>query len=185
MSNTTSIEQQDAQDFVADLFLTYRGLMFSTAQRFTTDIYAQEDIIQDVLLHLFQKADLLQSLAPSALICYIITSVKHTAINHLTKRNREQPYLSSLEDAEKYIPDLDDPVEELILSKENISQFYKYFNELPEKDRTLLFDKYILDLNDDEIAASFNCKSSSIRMKLTRARRQLLRLFQKGGYPYE
>ena len=179
MSDETVKEQQDTQKFITSLFLEYRCLMFSTVQHFTSDIFEQEDIIQDVLLQLFKKADLLQSLSTPALVCYTITTVKHTAINHMIKRNREQPFFSPIEEAETYVPDLDNPVEDLIFRKDDIGQFYKYFNMLSSNDRRLLFDKYILDLSDNDIAASFNCKPSSIRMKLTRARRKLLQLFKK------
>ena len=45
---------------------------------------------------------------------------------------------------------------------------------LSEEERFLLEGKYVLGYKDNELAIKAGCKASSIRMKLTRARRHAL-----------
>ena len=55
----------------------------------------------------------------------------------------------------------------------------------PTKGKILLEGKYILGLSDEELAAEFDCSPNSIRMKLTRARRQVIKLVKEGGFSFE
>ena len=47
---------------------------------------------------------------------------------------------------------------------------------LPDNERLLLEQKYFLGSSDEELARFFRCKPGSVRMKLTRARRHMLRI---------
>ena len=49
------------------------------------------------------------------------------------------------------------------------------------EDRALLEGKYILGDSDEMLARTLHCKPSSIRMKLTRARRRALKLLEQEG----
>lgn len=75
--------------------------------------------------------------------------------------------------------------EEVALMNERIDEFGKVWMTLPEDTRTLLAGKYILGLSDTELAEQYGCNPNSIRMKLTRARRQALKIFQEGGINFE
>ena len=66
------------------------------------------------------------------------------------------------------------PVEEQLIRKEWQREFAKIWDELPERERLLLEGKYIFHESDEDIASWMNCKPSSVRMALTRARRKIL-----------
>jgi len=55
------------------------------------------------------------------------------------------------------------------------------FDQLSAKDRLLLEGKYFFDYSDNTLAKLLSCKKSSIRMKLTRARRRIVKLIEKEG----
>ena len=55
------------------------------------------------------------------------------------------------------------------------------FQEMKEDEQQLLMGKYLMDLSDAELAQTLGCKASSIRMKLTRARRTFMKKLQDGG----
>lgn len=50
---------------------------------------------------------------------------------------------------------------------------------LTEEEQTLLEGKYIIGYTDAELAGQLQCKVSSIRMKLTRARRRAISLLNE------
>ena len=55
------------------------------------------------------------------------------------------------------------------------------FQEMKEDEQQLLMGKYLMDLSDAELAQTLGCKASSVRMKLTRARRTFMKKLQDGG----
>ena len=75
--------------------------------------------------------------------------------------------------------------EEVILMSERREEFIEVWNTLPNDTKFLLEGKYILGLSDKELAAEFDCSPNSIRMKLTRARRQVIKLVKEGGFSFE
>ena len=52
---------------------------------------------------------------------------------------------------------------------------------MKEDEQQLLMGKYLMDLSDAELAQTLVCKASSIRMRLTRARRTFIKKLQDGG----
>ncbi len=76
----------------------------------------------------------------------------------------------------------------LILSPQDIVErreirenLVKHWGTLSENDREPLYRKYVLQETNEEIAEAINCKSDSIRMKLTRAKRRALQIAKKEG----
>lgn len=71
--------------------------------------------------------------------------------------------------------------EQAILSQQKQS-LAKIWPRLAQEDRLALEAKYILQLNDKEIARQLGIKPASVRMRLTRARRRALREMEKEGW---
>lgn len=67
------------------------------------------------------------------------------------------------------------------LEKERRQELLAAFEEMTESDQLLLLGKYTMDMSDTELAQVINCKPSSIRMKLTRARRLFIEKLRGGG----
>ena len=53
--------------------------------------------------------------------------------------------------------------------------------DVPESDRMLLEGRYLLEMSDAELARIFHCKPSSIRMKMSRARKNAFTVITKKG----
>ena len=62
-------------------------------------------------------------------------------------------------------------MDELLILAEKRQQIQYVFGSLSDEDQFLLQGKYFLGQSDAELASQLGCKPSSIRMKLTRARR--------------
>ncbi|MBQ1711903.1 MAG: sigma-70 family RNA polymerase sigma factor, partial [Firmicutes bacterium] len=66
---------------------------------------------------------------------------------------------------------VDEKSAEIELEKEATKQTVKaLLDQLSSRDQLILQSKYILGLNEEEIAAAVGCKPNSVRMLLCRAR---------------
>ena len=173
-----SQEQTDAQEFIVGLYEQYRRLMFSTARKYTTDPQAAEETVQDVLVKLVENVDTLRRVDRCVLPAMVVIIVRNTAINYLKHMNVVQKHTAELPE-EADAPSGGPTLDELMVREEQLSALRRVWPRLPEADQLLLSGRYILGLDDRELARLAGCKPSSVRMKLTRARRNALREMKK------
>ena len=111
---------------------------------------------------------------------YVVATAKNNAKNHVRDAQRSRAYSLDDEafDLSETISDGTD-VEQIIISKEQLNDLSSVWNQLDEASRLLLEGKYILKMDDAELAKMLDAKPASIRMMLTRARRRALKLMQE------
>ncbi|MFQ7402031.1 MAG: RNA polymerase sigma factor, partial [Neglectibacter sp.] len=98
-------------------------------------------------------------------------------INYMRKQGRTDGRCCSLEEQEEQDMAIPEPsLDERIMLAEQKERLMQIWSSLPEEDRLLLEGKYILGYTDAELADMLGCKKSSVRMKLTRARRRAFQL---------
>lgn len=179
----TQVDEPSDREFLTEMFYNFSRLMFSTAGNFVENTFEKEDIVQEALVRLIAKVDTLRTLQRNALASYIVVTVKHTAINHLRKRNKADKRILDIYDGiPDDIPDeSSEDMDDRVILNDNLGKLSKVWPELSEADRFLLEGKYICGYTDAELADTLGCKESSVRMKLTRARRHALNLLTKEG----
>lgn len=180
MLPTTSLQTDppDGQELITELYQRYCRLMFSTAGKYTDDIQEAEEIVQDSLVKLVEHADALAKLERCVLPAMVVIIVRNTAINHVKHLNVVQRHRADMpEEGEAACdgPSLD----EMMVRQEQLSALRRVWPQLSPDDQTLLTGRYILGLEDQELARLVGCKPGSVRMKLTRARRRALREMKK------
>lgn len=173
--NASSIAQDD-KDFMLRLYQEFKPLMFATARKYVSNISDCEDIVQDCIVKLIEKIDTLREKDRCSLCSYIVFTVRNTAINFLKRQGIINAHFSSLDLQYDELESKEPSLDELMALAERRAKLSDVWDQLPEEDRTLLEGKYILGYADKELAAQLNCNPSSIRMKLTRARRKALKL---------
>jgi len=166
-----SIESPDDCEFIENLYLSYKRLMFSEILKITGDRWATEDIIQTVIVKLIGKLTLLRTLSKPKLINYIITASRNTALNHLRSLNRviEVPYEDSIEDIAEYSSEIDNK----LLIREQLENVHTAWKKLDNRNKRVLELKYVLEKTNEEISSELGIKPESVRMILTRARNSL------------
>lgn len=174
------------RDYMLWLYDEFKNLMFFTAKKYISSQTVCEDIVQDSIIRLIEKIDMIREKERCVLAAYIVSIVRNVSINYLKRESMTQQHTVYLEDSEiNNIPCSALPVEELLLAKERAALLSDVLQRLPETEQLLLEGKYILEYSDEELAEQLNCNPSSIRMKLTRARRHALsilaQLEQEGG----
>lgn len=167
---------RNAQDriFMERFYEQYHKLMYSQINKITRDSDDVEEIMQEVWVCLIEKVSLLQTMERDRLVNYSISVARYTAFAFLRKKKRLK--LLSIDDCELgwYSQQaLDSRLEEIIIQKIEGETLYFVWTHLKERDQALLNMKYILEYTNDEIAEVLDVKPESIRMLLTRAKRNL------------
>ena len=170
------LEASSDREYMIELYQTYEKLMYFTANRFTSNYADIEDIVQDSVIKLIHKVETLRGLERCRLTGYIVSTVRNTAINHLKSEGiiNKHTYRDSGDLDE--IETLALPLDELMVLAERQDALISVWDCISETDRYLLEGRYILELTNAEMALHLECKESSIRMKLTRARRNALKM---------
>ena len=72
-----------------------------------------------------------------------------------------------------------DSLDETVFCREEVQRLREIWPQLDGETRMLLERKYILGYENEELGRMLGCRTDSVRMKLTRARRKVLRLMGK------
>ncbi len=168
------------REFILSVYDEYARLMYYIVRQYTAEADLQNDIVQESLLHLIRNASTLRGLDPPALSTYIVTTVKNVAIDTLRKEKRIREHTVELDDeAVQELASPEPTPDELMAALEDKGRLAEALASLPEDERLLLEQKYFLGSSDQELARFFRCKPGSVRMKLTRARRHMLRILRE------
>lgn len=167
---------RDANDraFMEQFYEQYHKLIYSQVRKLTKNGYDIEEIVQESLIHLIEKVELLQTLPRDRLVNYTISVARYTAYAYFRKKKRLE--LIPFEEYEtvwhgQQVSDYG--LDEMVIRKIEGEKLYDAWAHLKERDQALLNMKYILDYSNEEIAEVLGVKPGSIRMMLTRAKRSL------------
>ena len=171
----------DGRSFMKNLYKRYSRLMYATALRLIPDGQDCEDIVQDAVECLCKKVHTLMGLPAPALTVYIIYTVKNKASNFKRHQTVVDKHVLPMTNVER-LESPDPPPETHLELKEQINTLYKVWPQLPEQDRELLYRKYVLRQDNEELAEFLRCKPDSVRMRLTRAKRKAAALMKGDGH---
>ena len=173
---TAAIENPDDREFMTQFYLEYERLMYATVRKRLTDPEAAKDIVQECVIRLIPKIPFLSHMSRSKRRAQA-PPVRNATINYMRKQGRTDGRCCSLEEQEEQDMAIPEPsLDERIMLAEQKERLMQIWSSLPEEDRLLLEGKYILGYTDAELADMLGCKKSSVRMKLTRARRRAFQL---------
>lgn len=182
-----AVESPEDAEFLCRLYANCDRLMYATAGKFTANQQDKEDIVQDTLVRIVKYVAYLRKLDCCTLPSAVVILTRNTAINFARHRSVVQKYTSpSGWDPDEIPPGNDvSTVEDMVALSEMRNSLDTIWPKLSRNDRILLEGRYILDLSDEELAKFVNCKPSSVRMKLTRARRNALAEMKRIDYCYD
>lgn len=176
----STIEDADSRQFMEQLYVKYSKLIYSQVYKLTRDSYEVEEIVQESLVNLIEKVDLLQTLPRDRLVNYLISTARYTGYAFFRKKRKVEEI--PIEEDETVLFDkgaFQNGLDELMIQKMESEQLYQVWSQLRERDQLVLNMKYILDQSNEEIAEALGVKPGSIRMLLTRAKRNLLSELKK------
>ena len=164
-----------SQEFITQIYKKYDRLMLFTAKKYLMDIQECEDAVQESLLKLMSRIELLRTLEEPVLTSYVVTTVRNTAINILRRQKRDAQNITSFTES------VEESIIDIIMDREAKRSLREAIDELEPNERLLLEGKYFLGYDDRQLSELLSCAPGSIRMKLTRVRRKVLYSMQEKG----
>lgn len=172
----------DDELFLTGIYREYKKLVYSRAAEYCGNVTDVEDVAQSTWVKLTCYAKTLRGLEKGAMIMYIMFTTRSCAVERIRRSRREQRMLE-LHGA--LFEDMHISAEEEYFHYASAEQLREVWPELSEDTKLLLEGKYYFGLPDAHLAEILGCKPGSVRMKLTRARREARRLMAEKGYTYE
>lgn len=169
----------DDKAYVQWIYRKFRKLMFYTAKTYINDQDVCEDIVQQTILKIFEKIDVIREKSGCNLPGYIVSITRNTAIDYLRREEASQMHVTTWEQ-EKFdnMPSSAISPEDAVLLLEKRALLLQAIEKLPKEQYLLLHGRYFLDYSDEMLAKQLGCKESNIRMKLTRARRNACKILK-------
>jgi len=176
-----AIEGEDDKTFMLNLYKDYYGLVRKTVYNITHNADDIKDLINDTFIKLIEKLYLIRTLDSCKTAAYVVYTSRSVAINFIKHRDvqKKHAYYGEEVDLAEKVPCLEDTIEERIINQEEIEEMVNAVLRLPEKQKDLLYFKYLLGMTDPEIAEIFGIAPGSVRQYLTRARRETQKLMDK------
>jgi RNA polymerase sigma-70 factor (ECF subfamily) len=145
--------------------------LFRLALSITRNKEDAEDVVQDVLLHIWKKEDWEEI---ENIEAYCFRSTRNRALDTISLKDNQIEVLPD---------DFDYPVQDDIVKKiedqEQLDGVEKWVLTLPEKQQTIFRLREIEELSYKEIAVILNIKEEQVKIILFRLRRKLKEYFDK------
>lgn len=160
--------QRDHQpQLLSELYTRYFDRVFTYCLSLSKNQDVALDLTQDVFLKITEHLDELRN--PDLFPAWLFRIAHNRFINHVKNTSKAANFAT--------VPDesVDDP-EEQELSMEREVLFQKVLTvleEIPEKDRELLVDKYFHKESIHHLEAKYGLTESAIKMRLSRARQRV------------
>lgn len=174
------IECPDDEDLITDFYLKHRGLMYNEARK-TLDISEDvEDTVYEALVKIIDKMPIFRELQPKQQVQYALTTVRN--LSYILLRRNKHFTMIPLEDLDADIPVGEQHSTENIVENKLLNAYImQVWSQINIEDRMLLEQKYILHWKDEELAGALGIQPPSVRMRLTRAKRNVLKELQNKG----
>ena len=172
------IENDEDRQFLTDVYLQFKPLMYKVAYQFFSDSHSEvDDAVSDAVERLCKKSDTLKEVACNKRASYIVSTVRNVCLTRLRELKRQRLHFDfgpNGEDLEEIAgtEDVQDMVFNHILSSDLLSAF----PALSEKDCELIRLRHIDRLEYTEIAALSGLSEGAARTAVSRAKSRLEQL---------
>lgn len=150
--------------------------MFAVAYHYLQRSDEAEDVVQDVMVKLWQMRE---KLPPGdQLLPFLMTVTKNLCIDRLRSRQDHVDFDDNVNADTDFDIDFD---EDRLENKDRLRQTLRLMKELPPDQEKVLKLKVFEELENEQIAQLMNIKEDNVRQLLSRARRKLKELALKQG----
>lgn len=169
-------------DFRHDL-LPLKNKLFRVALRITLDRPEAEDVVEDVFVKVWENRATPEVQAVRNLEAYCLTMTRNLALD---RSQRREALNVSLDDTEQgYLAEKPDsaPLPDQLMERDDRLQWVRQlFEQLPEKQRTILQLRDIEEHSYQQIAEIMQISESDVKVTLFRARQALRQLIQNSPH---
>ena len=150
---------------------------------YVNDIIKNHTISNDLTIEIMGKAfiNLKSYNFKYAFSTWIFTIAKNHCIDYLRKNNLKTVSIDELTNNDEYyfeIPSKDSNPEDLLIRKQRIQLLRRLVNQLSLKYINIVKLRYFKEMSYSEISEELNLSESTIKIRLYRARKELLKIFK-------
>lgn len=174
-----AIADEGDRAFMRALYLDYHNLMCAQAYQVMKARQDLDDVVDEACEKLICKIPLLRAMDCRVLRAYLVTTVRNTALNRLSRASARRETGRDVVKILENEPSGDAPVDEGLLRSERVAALMRAIKALSERDQEVLRMKYILDLDDGEMARALNVKPNSVRACVARAKKRAYALLKE------
>lgn len=171
-------------DFRHDL-LPLKNKLFRVALRITLDRPEAEDVVEDVLVKVWEMRNTPEMQRVQNLEAYCLTMTRNLALDR--SQRREALNLSLDDQDQEHLAERADtaPLPDQLMEHEDRLQWVReLFQQLPEKQRTILQLRDIEEHSYQQIAEIMQISESDVKVTLFRARQALKQLIKDKGMSF-
>lgn len=160
----------DSRDF-RKIYDTTMTLLFKVSYKIVNDEEAAEDLVHDSYIKANEKAMVFPSMNDATF--WLIRVVKNASLNYAKRKLREaNAYHKALYEGRRQM----DSGETDLLKQESKKIALEALNKLPEKLRQVLVLREYGDMNYKEIGRQLGITEGNVKVRVFRAREQLMKL---------
>lgn len=167
----TSIENESDRSFMEKLFIDYNRLMYHTIDDIIHNPWVAEDLMQSTIVNLINAIEKLRTLNGRSLSGYIVAASKNAAFSYLRNLQSKSQFFVDDFDALSGASTKDNP-EAVFLRSETLNELAIIWDQLGPNAQTILRGRFILNQSYAELSKTLNIKPESVRMAVTRAKRE-------------
>ena len=162
--------------FLNDI-LPLKNRLFRLALRITLDRAEAEDVVQEVLIRVWDKRSEWKQL--ESVEAYCLTVARNLAIDRSEKKDSQTVELTP---EVEQTPDASSPYDQLV-NKERLKLVHRLVGELPEKQRLIMQLRDVEGKSYKEIAEALRLTEEQVKVNLFRARQKVKQKFMNiDGY---
>ena len=171
------IESDADCEFMTNLYVEKRELMYRVAMYFSRSLQDAEDAVSESCLGLIRVINKLKKFDDSELEAYIVATVKNSIrmIYRKKSHNAEQSLSTEWD-----IVDPDSDTEEIILAKWSVDELTRGIRKLSPDDQSLITMHYFQGYTDKEIAVLLHIREGAVRTRLFRLKLRLQKILEDG-----
>ena len=166
------IGQRDVVPF-QDFYRKFKGLLYATIHRVLNDHQDTEDIMQEVLMQIWQKAHLYEP-AKGKPLTWVTTMARNRAIDRIRSKQRRSKLNDDFEQESKPLqPEFVDDTSDLVTAKENDAVMQSAVAELTPDQREAIQLAYFGGLTQSEIADRLREPLGTVKARIRRGVQRL------------
>jgi RNA polymerase sigma-70 factor (ECF subfamily) len=167
-----AIGQRDVVAF-QQFYKKFSGLLYTTIHRVLNDHQDTEDVMQEVLVQIWQKAHLYEP-SKGKPLTWVTTLARNRAIDRIRSKQRRARLNDDFEQESRSVqPEFDEDTSDLLISKESDEAVQSAVMDLTPEQREAIQLAYFNGLTQSEIATRLNEPLGTVKARIRRGVQRL------------
>lgn len=173
--DTAMIQRIGKRDVVAfqDFYKKFNGLLYSTIYRVLNDHQDTEDIMQEILMQIWQKAHLYEP-SKGKPLTWVTTMARNRSIDRIRSKQRRSKLSDGFELESKSVhPEFIEDTSDILIAKESDDMLKNAVMELSPDQREAIQLAYFDGLTQSEIAVQLSEPLGTVKARIRRGVQRL------------